>query len=436
VPNLKGAIDWAVEGPRLQARIVSALEKTILPGLGDCITSDFYMTPENFRSDYLSAYGAGFSVAPLFRQSAWFRFHNRAEGIRNLYLVGAGTHPGAGLPGVLCSAKVMDALVPSAQAAARRSAGGNPLPALQSADLVLSHKGKSFHWARRWMTSAHAARATRLYGFCRYVDDLADEGVEGQDPRTALALVAQGITGGTSQNPIVADAIALMRECRIQPTLILTFIDGITSDLDTVRIADESALLRYCYQAAGTVGSMMCRVLGCHDPAALRHAIDLGIAMQLTNICRDVQADAAAGRRYLPASLIGDLDPQALVNPAVPLQPRLQACIDQLLDTADRYYRSGEAGLAHLPFGARCSILVAARVYRAIGTQLRQQGNAYWLGRAVVPRHTKNLVTLRALVSLPVLPGFWVAARQHDAALHGPLSPFLGADTPIKGQHG
>jgi phytoene desaturase len=435
VPNLKGAIDWAVEGPRLQSRIVAALEKTILPGLGDCITSDFYMTPENFRSDYLSAYGAGFSVSPLFRQSAWFRFHNRAEGIRNLYLVGAGTHPGAGLPGVLCSAKVMDALVPSANAVVRHSAERHPLPALQSADLVLSRKGKSFHWARRWMAPAHAARATRLYGFCRYVDDLADESSAGQDPRSALALVAQGITSGTSQNPTVADAIALMRECRIQPALILTFIDGITSDLDTVRIADESALIRYCYQAAGTVGSMMCQVLGCHDPVALRHAIDLGIAMQLTNICRDVQADADAGRRYLPASLIGDLDPQALVNPALPLQPRLQACIDHLLDTADRYYRSGEAGLAHLPFGARCSILIAARVYRAIGTRLRQQDNAYWLGRTVVPRRTKSLVTLRALVSLPSLPGFWVPARQHDPALHGALSTFLSTDTPPKGQH-
>lgn len=435
VPNLKGAIDWAVEGPRLQSRIVAALEKTILPGLGDCITSDFYMTPENFRSDYLSAYGAGFSVSPLFRQSAWFRFHNRAEGIRNLYLVGAGTHPGAGLPGVLCSAKVMDALVPSANAVVRHSAERHPLPALQSADLVLSRKGKSFHWARRWMAPALAARATRLYGFCRYVDDLADESSAGQDPRSALALVAQGITSGTSQNPIVADTIALMRECRIQPALILTFIDGITSDLDTVRIADESALIRYCYQAAGTVGSMMCRVLGCHDPVALRHAIDLGIAMQLTNICRDVQADAAAARRYLPASLIGDLDPQALVNPARPLQPRLQACIDHLLDTADRYYRSGEAGLAHLPFGARCSILIAARVYRAIGTRLRQQDNAYWLGRTVVPRRTKSLETLRALVSLPSLPGFWVPARQHDPALHGALSPFLSTDTPPKGQH-
>ncbi|QJC58027.1 Phytoene desaturase (lycopene-forming) [Polaromonas vacuolata] len=112
VPNLLGKVDWDVEGPRLQKRIVAALDKTILPGLTHCITADFYMTPENFKTDYLSAHGAGFSVSPLFRQSAWFRFHNRAEGIKNLFLVGAGTHPGAGLPGVLCSAKVLDALLP------------------------------------------------------------------------------------------------------------------------------------------------------------------------------------------------------------------------------------------------------------------------------------------------------------------------------------
>ena len=436
VPNLKGAVDWAVEGPRLQARMVAALERTILPGLSACITDDFTMTPENFRSDYLSAHGAGFSVAPLFRQSAWFRFHNRAEGIRNLYLVGAGTHPGAGLPGVLCSAKVMDTLVPSADAAALRLPARHLAPALQSADLVLSRKGKSFHWARRWMAPAHAARATRLYGFCRYVDDLADEGCAGEDPRAALALVAEGIASGSSQNPIVADAITLMHECHIRPALILSFIDGITSDLDVVRMTDEDALLGYCFQAAGTVGSMMCRVLGCDHPAALRHAVDLGIAMQLTNICRDVAADAAAGRRYLPASLIGDVAPQALVEPALSLQPGLQACIDRLLHTADRYYRSGEAGLAHLPLGARCSILIAARVYRAIGTRLRQNGNAYWLGRTVVPRGTKSLVTLRALLSSPLLPRFWVPARQHDASLHGALSAFLGAEASLESRRG
>ena len=116
VPNLQGEIDWAIEGPRLQQRIVTALDTTMLPGLCETITADFYMTPENFRDDYLSTHGAGFSIAPLFRQSAWFRFHNKAEGIKNLYLTGAGTHPGAGLPGVLCSAKVIDALIPAVAA--------------------------------------------------------------------------------------------------------------------------------------------------------------------------------------------------------------------------------------------------------------------------------------------------------------------------------
>ncbi|WP_426112371.1 phytoene desaturase family protein [Massilia sp. PWRC2] len=114
VPNLQAAIDWQAQGPLLRDRIVAALDATLLPGLQQCITADFFKTPHDFEHDYLSVYGAGFSVAPLFRQSAWFRFHNRAEGIENLYLTGAGTHPGAGLPGVLCSAKVVDALIPAA----------------------------------------------------------------------------------------------------------------------------------------------------------------------------------------------------------------------------------------------------------------------------------------------------------------------------------
>ena len=116
VPNLLAQIDWAVEGPRLRDRIVKALDETMLPALSKLITAEFFMTPEDFATRYLSYEGAGFSIAPLFSQSAWFRFHNRAEGIRNLYLTGAGTHPGAGIPGVLCSAKVVDRLVPAAEA--------------------------------------------------------------------------------------------------------------------------------------------------------------------------------------------------------------------------------------------------------------------------------------------------------------------------------
>ena len=117
VPNLRGKQDWAQDADALRDRIVIALDQTILPGLASTITAEFFMTPKDFEANYLSQYGAGFSVSPLFRQSAWFRFHNRAEGIKNLYLVGAGTHPGAGLPGVLCSAKVLDALIPQATSA-------------------------------------------------------------------------------------------------------------------------------------------------------------------------------------------------------------------------------------------------------------------------------------------------------------------------------
>jgi phytoene desaturase len=112
VPNLNAHINWETHGPLLRQRIIETLSEHLLPNVEQHIVTDFYMTPEDFAKDYLSVGGAGFSVAPLFSQSAWFRFHNKAEGPENLYLVGAGTHPGAGLPGVVSSAKVLDRLVP------------------------------------------------------------------------------------------------------------------------------------------------------------------------------------------------------------------------------------------------------------------------------------------------------------------------------------
>tara|TARA_Y100001933_G_C18974859_1_gene554176 strand:- start:262 stop:1764 length:1503 start_codon:yes stop_codon:yes gene_type:complete len=111
VPNLNAAIDWDEEGPRMTERILGALDATIMPGLLSNVEHDFYMTPHDFSANYLSERGAGFSIAPLFYQSAWFRFHNRAEGLKNVYLVGAGTHPGGGVPGVLCSAKATEHLI-------------------------------------------------------------------------------------------------------------------------------------------------------------------------------------------------------------------------------------------------------------------------------------------------------------------------------------
>ena len=111
VPNLQGNVNWTTEGEVLRTRIINALEETILPDLSAVIEEVFWMTPEDFAKDYRSMHGAGFSIEPRLTQSAWFRFHNRDSAIDNLYFVGAGTHPGAGLPGVVSSAKVVEELL-------------------------------------------------------------------------------------------------------------------------------------------------------------------------------------------------------------------------------------------------------------------------------------------------------------------------------------
>ncbi len=110
-----GTIDWAAFGEAFKQDVIRYLEKTILPGLSDCITGDFFVAPDHFRDNLNTEFGTGFSIQPIFTQSAWFRFHNKAEDIDGLYFVGAGTHPGAGMPGVLCSAKVLEHLIPAVE---------------------------------------------------------------------------------------------------------------------------------------------------------------------------------------------------------------------------------------------------------------------------------------------------------------------------------
>ena len=111
VPNLQANINWKKEGSELRNKIVKALSETIMPDLEKNIEEDFWMTPEDFKNDYRSMHGAGFSIAPIFSQSAWFRYHNKDKKISNLYFSTAGSHPGAGIPGVLCSAKVVEKLI-------------------------------------------------------------------------------------------------------------------------------------------------------------------------------------------------------------------------------------------------------------------------------------------------------------------------------------
>ena len=268
-----------------------------------------------------------------------------------------------------------------------------------AADGLLARRGHSFHWARRLLSARHAERATRLYGFCRRIDDVADEATDAVTALAALAVIRRALQTGDCDDAGTADMLQLMRTCGIDPAVPLELIRGVEGDLGDVRVADMNELLRYCYRVAGTVGLMMTAALDVNTIEALPHAIDLGIAMQLTNICRDVRDDAILGRRYLPAELVGPLEPAALIDPTPAVRATVTDALRMLLDTADRHYASGEQGLRHLPAGARTGILVAARAYRGIGAVLRERGFDCWSSRAAVSAAGKVAITLRALAS-------------------------------------
>jgi len=266
-----------------------------------------------------------------------------------------------------------------------------------TADALLARRGRSFHWARRLLSARHAERATRLYGFCRRIDDLADEAACPVEARAALAAVRSALQAGRSEHAEWADMLQLMRTSGIDPSIPLELIRGVEGDLGDVRVADMDELLRYCYRVAGTVGLMMTAALDVTASEALPHAIDLGIAMQLTNICRDVREDALLGRRYLPSSLVGALEPASLVAPTSAVRATASDALRTLLDLADRRYASGEQGLRYLPPGARAGIRVAAETYRGIGVVLRQREFDCWSGRAMVGTAGKVAITLRAI---------------------------------------
>ena len=111
VPNNQSEIDWSIEGDKMKKLVVDKMEKHLLPNLRENIVEDFYLTPDYFENELNTKHGSGFSIQPRFSQSAYFRFHNKSEICNGLYFVGAGTHPGAGVPGVLSSAKVLDKII-------------------------------------------------------------------------------------------------------------------------------------------------------------------------------------------------------------------------------------------------------------------------------------------------------------------------------------
>lgn len=287
-----------------------------------------------------------------------------------------------------------------------------------SAESILASKGKSFHWARRLLGKVHSDRATRLYRLCRYIDDLGDEGNSIEFSRQKLLDAKNAISLGYSDNEVLCDGLNLINECRIDKNILLDLIAGVDSDTQQVRIENKDALLRYCYQVAGTVGLMMSMALDTHEEAAYPFAIDLGIAMQITNICRDIKEDALVNRRYIPSGLVKNLEPISLIFPNDQQINFVRDAVAKLLNCAEKYYASGERGLSYLPLKARLSILVAARVYREIGRELRKQNYEYWHRRVVISTPRKIAITIQSLFAILFNVNFWKHPIKHDATLH------------------
>ena len=256
---------------------------------------------------------------------------------------------------------------------------------------VLAFRARSFRWASAVLSRAQRRRVAALYAFCRAVDDLADADFVSSEDQAELGALLTALAaepeGAELWPPSYLWFRELCLECGIDFGVVRELLLGMISDLDVVRVKNDRELVRYCYRAAGTVGLMMCAVLGVRDPRAWRHAIDLGIAMQLTNISRDVLEDAEACRVYLPAERLAEygVAPEDLVDGTADAQA-VSMVVDDVLRMAEQYYESGDDGMRYLPARARWAILVASRLYRGIGRRLRRRyASNPLLGRVVVP---------------------------------------------------
>ena len=297
-----------------------------------------------------------------------------------------------------------------------------------SYDDALAKHGRTFHWARQFLGKTHGNNAARLYAFCRLLDDLADGDLPNgtarlmaiSDDLTRISLLPES----QAHDPGMADFAPFMTAMRLPPIALRHLIDGLTFDQGLVRLKTQDELVTYGYQVAGTVGLMMCPILSCHDKMAQKFAIDLGIAMQLTNIARDVLEDAHMGRVYLPGDWIDNLSAYDIAQGAASHDKTtlrlVQQAIEELLALAEAYYNSGMKGLAFLPKRAQIAIVIAAFSYRQIGRQLQAEGVRWHEGRTVTSTATKARVSLPALRYL--LPT--KAPLTHDDRLHHALKGY------------
>ena len=285
---------------------------------------------------------------------------------------------------------------------------------------LLRQHARSFHAASLLLPRRVREPASVLYGFCRLADDAVDvHGGRGD----AIALLRQRLDRAYADRPLptAADrALAWVLQAHAMPrALPEQLLEGLAWDAEGRRYETLDELLHYAARVAGSVGAMMAVLMGARSPAALARACDLGVAMQLTNIARDVGEDARMGRLYLPRQWLrqAGMAPNAWL--AAPTHSAaLAGVVERLLQEADDLYGRAEAGINLLPADCRPGIRAAARLYAAIGHQVRRQGCNAVQRRAAVPPLRKAW-----LLACAAWPGPWLRAPRHAQVLQVPPLP-------------
>jgi phytoene synthase len=280
---------------------------------------------------------------------------------------------------------------------------------LEQARRDLKTGSRSFALASLFFRQEEQDAARLLYAWCRYCDDRVDSAT-GREAVMALneirAETQQALEGiPNPQHPWPALA-RVAHHYAIPPSYFYDCLKGFADDAQFVGIEDDKDLFRYCYRVAGTVGLMMCSVMGVSSQKALCHAVALGRAMQMTNIARDIKEDFLRGRIYLPQSWLRsrEIDPQFLLRPEQ--KTKVCAAILDLLNQAEQLYQEGKAGLRFLPLRAAWAVATALYVYRSIAQTLRYDPALALEERVVVSPLRKMFCVLRAsLAVLALMPG-------------------------------
>ena len=252
----------------------------------------------------------------------------------------------------------------------------------------------------------------RLYAWCRFCDDEIDgqdhghgaEVLSDEERAARLERLRRDTKAALAGEEVAVPAFKAFQRVaidhRIAEAWPLEMLDGFAMDVDNTSYQTTESTLRYCWGVAGVVGVMMASIMGISDEAVLRRAQDLGIACQLTNICRDIAEDAANGRVYLPADALARAGLGAAprdVTAAVGTGP-LFAVASDLLGLAERYYASSRAGIRFLPFRAAIAIAAARGIYREIGRRILRGGPKATAARMVAPRSVMLWLVARGLL--------------------------------------